>query len=106
MAKKNNRIAVFLGHPAHFHLYKNMVSCLSSKNYDVVYLIKRKDILENLVKQSGIKYVVVRDKERSQSSVFGLIQSMLKMDWQVMKYLLPKKTLLLLLKANLSMQSV
>ena len=88
MAKKNNRIAVFLGHPAHFHLYKNMVSCLSSKNYDVVYLIKRKDILENLVKQSGIKYVVVRDKERSQSSVFGLIQSMLKMDWQVMKYLL------------------
>ena len=86
MAK--SKIAVFLGHPAHFHLYKNAVSDLIQGGHEIIYLIKRKDILENLVQESGVDYVVVRDKERSKSSKLGLMFSMLKMDWQVFKCLL------------------
>ena len=88
MGKKNKKIAVFLGHPAHFHLYKHAVDSLNNKGFQVTYLIKRKDILEDLVKQTGVPYIVVRDKERTKSSKLGLIYSMLKMDFNVFKALL------------------
>lgn len=95
MGKINRKIAVFLGHPAHFHLYKHVVNSLNKKGYYVTYLIKRKDILENLVKQTGVPYIIVRDKERSKSSKLGLIFSMLKMDLNVFKSLLKVRPKLL-----------
>lgn len=88
MGSNNKKIAVFLGHPAHFHLYKHVVNTLIKNGYDVTYLIKRKDILEDLVKQTGVPYTVVRDKERAKSSKLSLIFSMLKLDFNVFKSLL------------------
>lgn len=84
-------IAIFLGHPAHFHLYKNTARQLLQDGFKVTYLIKRKDILEDLVKQTGVPYVVVRDKERNTSSKVGLACTLLKMDWQVFLFLLKQK---------------
>ena len=95
MGKNNKKIAVFLGHPAHFHLYKHVVNALIKNSYNVTYLIKRKDILEDLVKQTGVPYTIVRDKERSKSSKFGLISSMLKLDFNVFKSLLTLRPKLL-----------
>ena len=89
------KIAVFLGHPAHFHLFKNTVSALSKDGYDVLFLIKRKDIVENLAKESGYKYVVVRDKERKDSGKLGLIWSLIQMDYKVTKALRKYKPILL-----------
>ena len=88
MANDNKKISVFLGHPAHFHLYKYVVDGLIKKQYNVSYLIKRKDILEDLVKQTGVPYTIVRDRERATSSKLGLITSMLKLDFNVFKSLL------------------
>lgn len=85
---KNNRIAIFLGHPAHFHLFKNSVAQLIKDGYDVTYLIKRKDILEDLVKQTGIPYVTVRDHVRKSNSKLGQAISLLRMDWHVFCFLL------------------
>ncbi len=96
MGKKNKKIVVFLGHPAHFHLYKHVVNALNNNSYNVTYLIKRKDILEDLVKQTAIPYTIVRDKERSKSSKFGLISSMLKLDFNVFKSLLTLRPKLLI----------
>lgn len=96
MKLKNKNIAIFLGHPAHYHLYKNATKRLLEYGYVVTYLIKRKDILENLVKKSGVPYVVVREKERKQSSKVGLAWSMLKMDWKVFCFLLIDKPNLLM----------
>ena len=95
MGNNNKKIAIFLGHPAHFHLYKHVVNALVKNDYDVTYLIKRKDILEDLVKQTGVPYTVVRDKERAKSSKFGLIFSMLKLDFNVFKSLLKVRPKLL-----------
>lgn len=95
MDKNNKTIAIFLGHPAHFHLYKHVVNALIKNAYNVTYLIKRKDILEDLVKQTGVPYTIVRDKERSKSSKFGLISSMLKLDFNVFKSLLTLRPKLL-----------
>lgn len=89
------RIAIFLGHPAHFHLFKNTANALSRDGYEVLFLIKRKDILESLAKESGYNYVVVRDKERKNSGKTGLIVSLIEMDWKVAKVLRSFKPLLL-----------
>lgn len=89
------RIAIFLGHPAHFHLFKNTAKALSNDGYDVLFLIKRKDIVEDLAKESGYQYVVVRDKERTDSGKLGLIWSLFQMDCKVAKALRKFKPLLL-----------
>ena len=40
------RILVYLGHPAHFHNYKNTIKALKEHGHEVEVLIKKKDILE------------------------------------------------------------
>lgn len=95
-SKDNNSIAIFLGHPAHFHMFKLVAKSLIKKGWSVTYLIKRKDILEDLVRQSGVPYVVVRKQERKQNSKAGLMLSMLKLDWNVFRYLLHNKPKILI----------
>ena len=90
------RIDFFLGHPAHFHLFKNTAKDLLEKGYQVRYLIKRKDVLESLVISSGIDYRIVREKERKTTSKAGLALSLLSMDWNVTKCLIKNKTDLLI----------
>ena len=81
------RIAIFLGHPAHFHMFKNMANILESKGYCVDFLVKRKDILEDLVKKTGHKYYVVRDNVRDKRSRIGMAFSLLSMELKVIRYL-------------------
>ena len=46
-----------LGHPAHFHLFKHTIARLKDDGHQVFILIKKKDILEDLLKASGLPYV-------------------------------------------------
>lgn len=87
MKKCNKKIVIFLGHPAHFHLFRNSAEAMMTDGYDVIFLVKRKDILEQLVQNAGYKYIVVRDVPRQKSDKLSLICSILKMDWNVMKFL-------------------
>lgn len=91
----NKRIDFFLGHPAHFHLFKNTVKDLRDSGFLVRYLIKRKDVLESLVVSSGVDYQIVRQKERITTSKLGLAASLLSMDLNVMKCLIMNRTDLL-----------
>lgn len=84
------RIGVFLGHPAQFHLFKFTAQDLQKKGYEVEFLVKRKDILEKLVKESGIEYTIVRKHERKSSNKLNLIWEMLKMDFFVSWYIIRK----------------
>lgn len=85
--KESNTIVIFLGHPAHFHLFKIVGDNLISKGFEIVFLIKRKDILEQLVRDAGYDYIVIRKQERKSSTKLGLIRSMLVMDLHVIKQL-------------------
>ncbi|MBR4339939.1 MAG: DUF354 domain-containing protein [Bacteroidales bacterium] len=89
------RIAIFLGHPAHFHLFKNTAKDLSNDGFDVLFLIKRKDIVEDLVIESGYKYIVVRERERVNSTKIGLVWSLIKMDLNVARSLLKFKPMIM-----------
>ena len=51
------KILFQLGHPAHFHLYKHTMLRLKNDGHQVFVLIKKKDILEDLLKESGMPYV-------------------------------------------------
>ncbi len=51
------RVLFQLGHPAHFHLFKNTIADLQRDGHQTYILIRKKDILEDLLKQSGMTYV-------------------------------------------------
>ena len=86
--KTNNRIAVFLGHPAHYHMFKYVTENLEQKGFEIDFLVKRKDILEELVKRSGHRYFIVRSREREAGGKLRLAMALIFMELKVIRYLL------------------
>ena len=78
-------ILVQLGHPAHFHLYKNTILQLKDKGHTIHVIIKTKDILEDLCAKSGIKYINLLPEGRKDSKL-GVFVGMLKRDWRIYNY--------------------
>ena len=93
---KHKRIAIFLGHPAHFHMFKHVTTALEARGIKVDYLVKRKDILEDLVQRSGHRYHVVRRKERPATGKLGLALALIGMEMRVTAYLLLHRPQLLI----------
>jgi hypothetical protein len=87
MKKDTNRIAFFVGHPAHFHLFKNVANNLIEKGYKVDFLVKRKDIVEILVKTAGFNYYIVRKSEKKSSSKLNMIKAKILLDYYITKYI-------------------
>lgn len=87
-------IIVQLGHPAHFHLYKNTIHNLKSKGHNVIVLIKSKDVLEKLLTNAGIPYINIYPKVRGNSK-FGIIRAMLTRLFRITKLTIKNKVDLL-----------
>jgi predicted glycosyltransferase len=73
------KLIVYLGHPAHFYLFKNTIKHLKKKGHSVSVLIKKKDILEDLLVRSKIKYKNILPEGRKDHKV-GMALGMLKRD--------------------------
>lgn len=54
----------FLGHPAHFHLFKNIIKHLELKGHKAVIAIKTKDVLEKLLQDANVPYHNLLKKRR------------------------------------------
>ena len=78
-------ILIQLSHPAHFHLYKNVAQNFMRDGHNVFILIKTKDILEDLLKQSGLPYYNIL-KEAHRKSKFGMLWDMLVRDWRILRF--------------------
>lgn len=65
------RVLFQLGHPAHFHLFKNTIADLQRDGHQTYVLIRKKDILEELLKQAGMPYVNILPSGKK--SVFTLM---------------------------------
>ena len=78
-------ILIQLSHPAHFHLYKNVAKNLMDDGHKIFVLIKTKDILEDLLKQSGLPYYNIL-KEAHRKSKFGILWDMLVRDWRMLRF--------------------
>ena len=54
-------VLVYLGHPAHFHLFKETVKNLQAKQVKTVLVIKSKDVLEKLLIDSKLPYINISE---------------------------------------------
>lgn len=77
-------ILIQLSHPAHFHLYKNVAQRLLSDGHQVHVVIKTKDILEDLVRRSGIPYTNISPKVH-RNSKFGILFDMLCREFKMIR---------------------
>lgn len=87
-------VGLFLGHPAHFHMLKVAAVNLIQKGHNVQFVIKKKDILQELLDKEGYTYTTIREG-RSNSRI-GLIKSVLGMEWNMCKFLKNNKIDILL----------
>jgi len=55
MYGRNLRVIVDIGHPAHVHLFKNMIWTLRDKGHEVMITAKEKDIALNLLDAYDLK---------------------------------------------------
>jgi|SRR6185436_8014350 len=78
------RYLVYLGHPAHFHLFKNAIKILKEKGHEIEILIKKKDVLEDLIKTTGWSYKNINPQGRSDNKL-AIAYALLKRDIQFLK---------------------
>ena len=89
-----NNIGIFLGHPAHFHLFKNVAKNLSANGKNVFFVIKQKDILEKLLQDEGLTYTKIR--EGRTHSKLAMVRSVLQMEWGMVQFIRRNKIDLLI----------
>ncbi len=80
----------YLGHPAHFHLFKHVIAELRVLGHEVDILIKKKDVLEDLLRSTGWEYSNILPEGRGDSKA-GLAVGMFKRGWRMLRYCLAHK---------------
>lgn len=73
------RVLFQLGHPAHFHLFKNTIADLQRDGHETFILIRKKDILEDLLKKSGMPYINILPSGKK--SAFTLLLRLWRVFW-------------------------
>lgn len=73
------RVLFQLGHPAHFHLFKNTINDLQQDGHQTYILIRKKDILEDLLKQADMPFVNILPSGKK--SVFTLMWRLWRVFW-------------------------
>lgn len=84
-------ILVELVHPAHFYYYRDTIANLKRDGHKVVVAITTKDMLEDIVRESGIEYVNICPKPLKGKGKWGLIWDMVVRDWRMMKLAIKHK---------------
>ena len=76
----------YLGHPAHFHLFKHTMKRLRTNGHTIEIIIKTKDILEKLLESDNIGYTNILSEGRKNTK-FSMLMAVLKRDWRLSKFL-------------------
>lgn len=84
------KVLFHLGHPAHFHLFKNVITKLQENGHETTVAIKKKDVLEDLLVSSGIEYTNILPDGRKDNK-FSIAIGQLKQDYQILKLSLKVK---------------
>lgn len=77
-------ILIQLSHPAHFHLYKNVAKNLIADGHQVLFVIKTKDILEQLLLNAGLPYVNI-NQHAHRGSKWGILWDMLVREGRIIR---------------------
>ena len=82
------KIIIYLGHPAQYHFFKNIVKNLQ-RNNQVRYLIKTKDVLESLLISDNAAYKNILPKGRQSTKtgvIWGLVKREIRVLFEVLKF--------------------
>src|ERR1035437_3986259 len=71
------KILVYLGHPAHFHIYRNSIINWKKSGHEIFILIKKKDVLEELLDAANMPYHNILEKGRTDTKL-GILIGMIK----------------------------
>ena len=83
------KLLFYIHHPAQFHLLKHIIKYFE-RNHDIIVVATKKDVLEELLKNYGIKFINVLPegrKDNKLSIAFGL----LKQDFRLFKICIKQK---------------
>lgn len=83
-------ILFHLGHPAHFHLFKNVIKKLHDNDHTASILIKKKDILEKLLVDANFKYENILPTGRGDSKI-QIALGLLKQDLRLLYFCLKNR---------------
>lgn len=89
------KILFHLGHPAHFHLFKNVIKHFQQTGHETSVTIKKKDVLEELIRDSGIEYKNILPAGRKDSRL-GMLIGVIKQSFRLWRFCLANKPDLLL----------
>jgi len=67
------KVLIVLNHPAHYFIFKYTVINLHKFNIQTQYLIREKDILENLLQSEGVEYIKICTKRERKVTAFSVI---------------------------------
>jgi predicted glycosyltransferase len=84
------RVLFYLGHPAHYHFFKNSIKKLLGRRHKILIIIKTKDILEDLLKNDDLNYINILPKGRRDNKI-SILFGLLKRDVKIGKILLNSK---------------
>lgn len=76
------RVLVYFGHPAHFYNYRYVIPRLKEKGHQVEILIKKKDVLQDLLDNEGLPYHNIL-KEGRKDSKLGILWGTVKRAWRL-----------------------
>ena len=85
----------YLGHPAHYHLFKNTINILKENGHIIYVLIKSKDVLAELLRRDKIEYYNILPKGRKDSKT-GIAIGQFKQDFKLLGFCLKNRPDLLL----------
>ena len=80
--RKNRKYLFQLNHPAHFHLFKNVIDSLQSRGHIIQICIKEKDILKDLVSNYHYKQISYNYRNKN---IFSIIKSIIIRDYLLYK---------------------
>jgi len=78
------KILIYLGHPAQFHFFKNIISQLIDHGHPLKILLKTKDMLEELIQSNGFEYENIQEINRKNNKI-AILWAALKRTFRVLK---------------------
>lgn len=85
----------YLGHPAHFHLFRHSIHALRKAGHEVTIVARRKDVLEDLLRKEGWDFVNALPLGRRDGRA-GMVRAMLAREWTLFRVALSNRPALML----------
>lgn len=70
------KVLFYLGHPAHYYMFRNLITKLEANSFKTIIVIRSKDTLEEILKEENIEYVKLGTKTSSKSKMTILLNGL------------------------------